>query len=234
MTPISFSSLTCPAPLIAFLQEQREKLRHYPQRARPWLYHELHNPWSPAASVYDSWQFLELCQAPFLITQLKALLGQHIILYDSQWLESPWSSKEDKLQKSEAHRFPVEPLAGVTAFVYFDDAANERTYIEYQESCQTGSAEMHAGSVIIIGSEVRYTIHSNGAKTPSIYVIRYFPASSLYSRHPASPAQALLTLRYPLLNYSRLPLWLVCGEDQADNDFVTGFETRSGFWARPQ
>ena len=61
-------------------------------------------------------------------------------------------------------------------------------------------------------------------------LVRYFPADRQYSRDPSHPAHVLLTERYPWVNYRTMPLWLVAGEDRADNDFVTGFNPKAGRW----
>jgi hypothetical protein len=76
-----------------------------------------------------------------------------------------------------------------------------------------------------------YSLHvASPSVLPNAYAARYFPASSRYVRDPATPAHRALTERYPLLNYARLPLWLVNGQDHAGNDFVTGFNARAGYW----
>ncbi len=67
---------------------------------------------------------------------------------------------------------------------------------------------------------------------PLEYVIRYFPATSSYIRDPVHPTQRILMENYPLVNYTRKPIWLVCGVDRAANDFVTGFKPLAGQWTQ--
>jgi hypothetical protein len=62
-------------------------------------------------------------------------------------------------------------------------------------------------------------------------VFQYFPASSRYIRDPAHPLHQALTERQPLINHATVPLWLVSGEDRADNDFVSGFQPKAAFWS---
>ena len=85
--------------------------------------------------------------------------------------------------------------------------------------------------MLLVDHLAPYCVQSaNQDGLPAVYAMRYFPASSRYNRDPAAPVHRALTERYPLFNYAQMPLWLVHGEDRAQNDFVTGFNVHAGFW----
>src|ERR1700680_3981736 len=72
-----------PQPPLEFLRQQAAKGGAAGGAVRPWHYWELHNPWSRAGTVYDSWGFLELCQAPALLDPGTALVGPVIGFFGS-------------------------------------------------------------------------------------------------------------------------------------------------------
>jgi hypothetical protein len=192
---------------------------------RPWHYAELHNPWARAATAYDSWGFLDICQHPPLLEAVASALGPDIILFDSQWL--PDSSREadaTPAPESDAHRFPVDPLRGLTALIVF------------AEGCapirgDSNALDVEPGDVLLVDAQTAYRVEAaQAAATPVIYAIRYFSARSRFNRQTTAPVHRNLIERYPLFNYAKMPLWLVHGEDRAGNDFVTGFDVRAGFW----
>jgi hypothetical protein len=91
---------------------------------------------------------------------------------------------------------------------------------------------LEPGAVCALEAQVPYRVRGFDASgLPGIYAVRYFPATAHYSRDPAATVHRDLTERYPLLNYARLPLWLVRGEDRANNDFVTGLHVRAAYWS---
>ena len=206
---------------------------------RPWHYAELHNPWSRAAAAYDSWGFLDICQSSSLLETIATLIGTDIILFDSQWLPYRWPSLDTESSfESHAEQFPVDPRRGLTALIVFADARPGTVRVDYQPPDQDpadshvyASLEVKCGNVLFVDCRVPYRVRveSKGG-FPAVYAIRYFPASSRYNRDPAAPVHRTLTDRHPLFNYAQMPLWLVRGQDQAGNDFVTGFNVRAGFW----
>lgn len=229
-----------PQHAVRFLQRESERLCEQIKVPRPWHYAELHNPWARAAAFYDSWGFLDLCQSPPLVDAIATLLGKDVILFDSQWLPDRWQPPEPELAlESDAHRFPVDPPRGVTAVMAFVDPATITIQIDSQpanlaqsiEAPACVSLDLRQGSVLLVDHRARYGVQSSRQDgLPTIYAVRYFPASSQYNRDPAAPVHRALTERYPLFNYAQMPLWLVHGEDRAQNDFVTGFNARAGFW----
>lgn len=232
------SASACAQPLTNFLNAQSTRLQL--STARPWHYHELHNPWGPAASVFDSWGFLDLCQAPTLINEVTELLSPDVILYDTQWLPDPWETNAGGAElDADAHRCPVEPLTGLTVLLQFAAATGGESCIRYLECSHRPDGiatererPLAQGDVLLIDARLRYRVHHSTLDKPLTFAIRYFPATSRYIRAADTAVHRALTERYPLLNYARLPLWVVHGNDRANNDFVTGFRTRAGFWTQ--
>jgi hypothetical protein len=223
-----------PEATLEFLRQQAAKVGAAGDAVRPWHYWELHNPWSRAGAVYDSWGFLELCQDPALLDPVTELIGPDIVLFDSGWLPDPsltpgaGTDTADPELSSDAPRFPVEPLRGATVLVAFARETHAGLSVDL------GSIQLPFESGVVCALEARVAYRVCGldeAELPSVYVARYFPGTARYLRDPALAVHRDLTERYPLLNYARLPLWLVRGEDRAQNDFVTGFSVRAAYWS---
>ena len=214
-----------------FLEKQLALIRSVQPKPRPWHYWELHNPWSRSALVTDSWGFLDLCESKELTAILTPLAGPDLILYDSQF--SPDLAERghsSPLWTSDGERCPVDPLAGIVVRIPL--ASEEERGISY--SSENGEATTSTGETLQIlpGHLVCHDIRLRYQKQSPYdeYVIRYFPATSRYIRELTAPIHLQLTESFPLLNYARMPLWLVCGEDRANNDFVTGFNPKAARW----
>jgi hypothetical protein len=227
-----------PGPSLRFLQVESARLHGQIGIPRPWHYAELHNPWSRAAASYNSWGFLDVCQSSSLVDTTATLIGTDIILFDSQWLPDRWQSLDaESSLESDAHRFPVDPPHGLTALIVFADIQPGTVRVEHQPPNQHSADHAYAslylkcGDVLFVDCGVPYRVRAEPEiSLPAVYAVRYFPASSRYNRDSAAPVHRALTDRYPLFNYAQMPLWLVHGQDQAGNDFVTGFNVRAGFW----
>ena len=239
-TGLQRADATFPEHLLRFLQAESARFSAQIAVPRPWHYAELHNPWSRAAAVFDSWGFLDICQSSSLIEKLATLIGPDIVHFDSQWLPDRWQLIDtESALESDAHRFPVDPPRGLTVLIGVADAPRGAVRVHYRpshlrhaaERCGNVSLDLEPGTVLFLDSRVPYCVRAARDSTvPSAYAVRYFPASSRYSRDPAAPVHRALTERHPLINYARMPLWLVHGQDRGDNDFVTGFNARAGFW----
>ena len=237
-TGLQQAAAVLPKHLLRFLQTESARFFAQIVVPRPWHYAELHNPWSRAAAAFDSWGFLDICQSSTLIEKVAALIGPDIVLFDSQWLPDRWQMFDtDATLESDAHRFPVDPPSGLTVLIGVADVPRGTVRVDYWASHlrpaqrANASLDLEPGTALFLDSRVPYCVRvARDSSVPSAYVVRYFPATSHYSRDPAAPVHRALTKRYPLLNYARMPLWLVHGEDRADNDFVTGFNARAGFW----
>lgn len=232
--------LACIERFVPFLQEQALSTYSAHKTIRPWHLCELHNPWGPAASIFDSWKFLELCESAELLEPLIALLGQNIILYDSHFsLSSNTEENADNSLIRDYARCPVEPPKGIVVRIFFLEKPDNNLSFSYipgshdNTRLQGNISNIYIKSGLIIFHDINLLYHVNSFESsvrPVEYVIRFFPATSYYLRDPSLAPHRLLTLQYPLINYAKMPLWLVHGEDKADNDFVTGFQRKAGRW----
>ena len=216
-----------------FLQEQLAVIYQSGEKMRPWLLWELHNPWSRSACSVDSWKFLDLCQSEKLLQLITPFIGENIILFDSQFSPDLYDTGKSEISwKNDRLRCPVNPLHGLVVRIPFSDPVNENVKFIYKAD-QSGEQviEVKFGHLICHNINLAYRIQGiENLTQPVEYVIRYFPATSRYLRDPATKLHRELTERYPLLNYAQMPLWLVQGEDRANNDFVTGFQPKAGRW----
>jgi hypothetical protein len=169
----------------------------------------LHNPWSNTAVQADRWAFLDLCQSPAIIEGVKDLIGPDIVLWDSQ-LYLRGADYETFIKAGREGRYwPVYPLVGAVAVVSFGDA------------CSAVHRRVSASPIERLALA--------DADQP-VYVIRYFAASSKFTRDPRYPANWIGMEEQVLLNYTSRALWLVAGEDRAGNNFVTGFSEQIPSW----
>lgn len=225
---------------VDFLRHQCSMLYGGRVPVRPWDIRELHNPWGRAAAKLDRWRFLDLCQSPALLDIVSQLIGPDVILYDSQFVSHTVAADPTAQDAETDHlMFPVEPAAGVTVRLPFRAPGSEPARFVFARASHspgdlkfdTVHLSMTVGRLIFHDPGVKYRIVHPGADcTPFEYVIRYFPATSRYIRDPSAPKQLQLMERLPLINFSKLPLWLVLGEDKAGNDFVTGFHSKPPRW----
>jgi hypothetical protein len=225
--PVQAIQHSMPGQAVRFLQDQSARLASQIRVPRPWHYAELHNPWARSAALYDSWGFLDLCQSPALLEAVAGQIGEDIILFDSQWLPQLRQPPAGEVAlESDVHRFPVDPPRGITVLIAFTDSPAATL------QQQGMSYELSPRSVTLVDAQVPYRVDSCSPDgLPPVFAARYFPATSRYLRDPAVLLHRALTERYPLFDYARMPLWLVRGEDRAQNDFVTGFNPRAGYWS---
>ncbi len=166
------------------------------------------------------------------------------ILFDSAILPNAFLTSADHSNwQEDTVFFPVDPLEGwVVRFPL--EIGNYRNLVFHFRSSQEPAKDdappeellrLTENTFVIHKASTNYRFESNDiAVTPLEFVIRYFPAASLYSRDPTHDAHSALTISYPLVNYLRKPLWLVQGSDKANNDFVTGFQPSSPHWTSAQ
>lgn len=213
-----------PAVWTAAVQDQFRRIADSGLANRPWLYWELHNPFSRAAAVVDGWQILDICQSPQLVAVLAELIGEDIVLFDSQFLPNPALREFDvPCWRNDAGFFPLEPDLGIVVRLPF---GNDDTRVFELRRNQT--LEYRSGQVLVHAADIEYRSSAVNKSGDTELVVRYFPSSVRFQRDPRHPKHQRLTERYPWINYARMPLWLVSGEDTAGNDFVTGFHTRVG------
>ena len=193
---------------------------------RPWHRWALHNPWSLASTVVDSWDILSMAQTPAILDVVSGLIGNNIVLFDACIL--PICSQFVPGWENDAWQFPVNPVAGAVVRLPMTPPAR----MSFRGPATSADIEIAANQFVVhdIQLDYRYTKIPEGAIHYE-WVFRYFPATSQYLRDPTHHLHQRLTDQQPLLNHARIPLWLVLGEDQADNDFVTGFQATGAFWS---
>ena len=210
------------------LAEQLARLQALGDRQQLWHYWDLHNPWSRAADAVDSWQVLDICQAPELLSLVCQWLGEDIILFDSQLLPNPRLAEPDAGWRSDADFFPLSSGTGLCVRLPCGAGHYSFTYRE-SSSGLASVLEPSPGELVLHRGDLSYRSHDDGHH-PFEFVIRYFPASAQYLRDPADARHLRLMESYPWINYVTKPLWLVHGEDHGDNDFATGFQPKTGRW----
>lgn len=218
---------------IPFLQAQSAAIHQSGQKIRPWFLWELHNPWSRSAFNVNSWKFLDLCQSAELMQIITPFMGENIILFDSQFSPCLYDAGQSQpLWRNDRLRCPTHPLQGLVVRIPFAVHTHENVEFIYQAG-QSGEQfiEIKTGHIICHNINLSYRIQGiENLTRPVEYVIRYFPATSRYLRDPSTKPHRDLMEHYPLMNYAQIPLWLVQGEDKANNDFVTGFQPKAGRW----
>lgn len=218
--------VSSPAEWSDTLEGQFRRIADSDLADRPWLYWELHNPFSRAAAVVDSWQILDFCQSPQLVARLAGLIGEDIVLFDSQFVPNPALREFDvPCWRNDAGFFPLDPATGIVARLPF---GNDRVRTVDIRRDEPVSIEYRAGEMLLHAADVEYRSSAGNNSGDTELVVRYFPSTLRFQRDPGHPKHRLLTERYPWINYTKMPLWLVRGEDRAGNDFVTGFHTRIG------
>lgn len=170
----------------------------------------IHNPWGLAAGLTDPWCFLDLCESATVVDTVESVIGSDIVLWDSELYLRTSDYRAFAAQGREGRYWPALPLAG---------------------------------AVVLIPLGARPAIYAADIRQPvplptdlstdddPLYVIRYMPATSMFSRDPKTPANRIAMQEQLLINYTTRPLWLVRGEDRAGNDFVTGFASDPPRWA---
>lgn len=212
------------------------------QQAKPtWHYHQLagiHNPWGKSARLFNSWGLLDICQSDTLKELLIPLLGADIILWESTFYGYAAFAPPGIWTRHTAFS-PIEPMAGVSVRIALDPDGLQLDYVPGshcdkpgENRAQPQTISIEAGTMLCHDIRLAHRYTQPLTALPGVeYVIHYMPASSLLVRDPSHPAQRLFAEYLPLLNYTKSPIWQVCGEDRNHNDFVTGFSPPVGQWA---
>jgi hypothetical protein len=171
----------------------------------------IHNPWGHCIGLTDPWVFLELCESDLVVEAGRAILGEDIILWDSELFCRAAGYAAFLEQGREGRYWPVEPLAGALVLLPVSREPMEATAVRLAE----------------IGPS---SLDPFDADEP-LHVIRLMPATSHFVRDPAYPPNRRCMEEQVLINYSNRPLWLISGSDRAGNDLVTGFAPTVPLWA---
>jgi hypothetical protein len=174
----------------------------------------IHNPWGFAAGLTDPWPFLDLCESDLVRSAGRGLLGDDIILWDSELFTQACQYAAFLQQGKEGRYWPVAPLAGAIVLV------------------RIRADETKAFAVAL--DEVTPRSLADFDPLEPVYVIRLMPARSRFDRDPRCPANWACMIEQVLVNYSNRPLWLISGADRAGNDLVSGFAPPVPIWVATQ
>lgn len=219
--------------VLAFLKTQLSELSHSVQQ-NPWIGWALHNPWSLASTRIDSWGILDACLTPKLLDAVAEMLGPDIVLFDTCLQPVLPVPNEQRDWRNDLPMFPVDPASGAVVRLRLGPSREPGPGREIGFSFREGNENpvgALAEQVVVHDASLDYR-YRGGADSNEGYefVARYFPATSRFIRDAESSAQRELMERFPLLNYANAPVWLAAGTDRSDNDFVTGFQPKSGYW----
>lgn len=171
----------------------------------------LHNPWGFSAGLADPWSFLAFCEHPATVREAGALIGDDVVLWDSQLYRRAEDYAVFVSDGREGRYWPADPCRGAVVVL-----APETGVVRALAVPGLASADL-AGFA---------------PETP-LYVVRYMSARSLFRRDEAYGPNRLAAEEQILVNYTTRPLWIVSGEDRAGNNFVTGFMPALPRWAGP-
>ena len=163
----------------------------------------IHNPFGHHACAAQAWAFLDIAESPHLLDRVEDVIGPDIILWDAELYPDQAS-----LMPDEGQCWPVEPLAGTIAVVGLERGDFRLIDVTRLADARSGAANRRGAAL----------------------AVRYMPASSHFNRDQAFPANRRATEVRPLVNYTKRPLWLLRGQDRANNDFVTGFMVPAARW----
>lgn len=199
--------------------------------------HALHNPWAWSAREPDCWDCLAVCESAAVLEPLRRVLGENIVLFESRVgasLASPGSSSE---LYREGDVWPVQPLAGATALLVF-----EQQWFHYIPGSHRKPGEgdttpqrlkLQPGDLLFYHPALLQsseTVPAQGSALVSDYRMQYFPSDALFIRDAVHPAHRIIAERWPLLNYRHYPLWLASGADLAGNNYAVGYGIQPGSW----
>lgn len=196
--------------LLASAAQQAERLAARHDEIRPERLSGIHNPWGPGAGLVDPWTFLGLCEAEPILDRVAAVLGNDLVLWDSELVLRASRYKDFVANKREGRYWPVDPLAGAVAL------------------CPMGGDD-EAKAVAVPGISPADLADCDPEEP--LYVIRYMAGTSRFRRDPGFSPNRVALEEQVLLNFLARPLWLVRGDDRAGNDFVTGFAPATPRWA---
>ncbi|MDJ0749446.1 MAG: hypothetical protein QNJ11_08165 [Woeseiaceae bacterium] len=122
-----------------FLRRQYATILASGAANRPWLFWELHNPWSRVAAMIDSWQVLDICQSGTIVDAVTKVIGDDVVLFDSQALPNPGlDAFDDVAWQHDDTFFPIDEPTGVVVRIPFG--------IEYGRD--EGAAPVHQELVV--------------------------------------------------------------------------------------
>jgi hypothetical protein len=224
-------STEIPIALLSSVQDEHRKIAESGKMLR---YHQLsgvHNPWGRAATIFDSWKLLDVCQSPCLLELVSEMIGDDIFLWDSRFFSlADFVPKDAWICESDFS--PFEYLQGVTVRIPVSplDLIIE---VNPTPSCSNTEEFLQLKPEIAVCHDVHLPYrYANTDTSPhhSEYVIQYASGHSRFVRDQSSVALRSLADRLPLINYGEAPIWLLQGVDHMNNDFAAGFTPTVAQW----
>ncbi|MFK7763363.1 MAG: phytanoyl-CoA dioxygenase family protein [Roseobacter sp.] len=202
--------------------------------------------------IKGSEAWLEFATQPELMEIARQLIGPDIILWGTTLFGKPPHNGKETPWHQDGEYYPIRPLETLTIWIPLDDVTPENGPMKFipgsHESHQlfkhawedgsdktinlvTESDQFDEGSaapLIIRAGQVSfhdvYMIHGSAANTTdqrrAAFIVRLMPATSLYDH----ALGAEIGKAHPAQGYGTRPLYLVCGEDRAGNNFQIGHD----------
>jgi hypothetical protein len=171
----------------------------------------IHNPWGAAAALTDPWRFLEVCESPEMVDRARRVLGDDIILWDSELYLRARDYASFAPLDAEGRYWPVDPLVGAVAVLDISEGAEILACVEH--------------------AEIVRAVEALAMVDAPLLVVRLMSATSHFVRDPGFPANRICMKEQALINYTNRPLWLISGKNTGDSDLVTGFAPPVPAWA---
>jgi len=192
---------------------------------------------------------LDFTRHPDILDIVEQVIGPDIIMWGSQVFSKPAGDGMAIPWHQDGQYWPMRPLATVTVWVAVDPATvengclrvipgtHEDGLMPHEVTNETGLAlnqgvskgvfdesravdiELEAGQISLHHAMLVHGSNANrSAKRRCGYAIRYMPATSHFQRDPEPTRIA----NNQVLDYAQRPLWLLRGQDRANNDFTIG------------
>jgi len=224
-------SIEIPTALWSSVQDQHRKIAKLKKMSGYYQLSGVHNPWGRAASIFDSWKLLDVCQSPTLLELVSEMMGDDIILWDSRFF-----SLADHVPKAtwirESDFSPFDTLQGVTVRIpvsAFDLMINMNSNTSDSNAAEI--LKLNPGSAIFHDVYAPYRYSDTGGNSHRCeYVIQYASGRSRFVRDQSSAVQRSLAASLPLINFGEAPIWLLQGVDHMNNDFAAGFTPTVAQW----
>ena len=200
--------------------------------------------------VAGSRKWLEFATHPGLVAIARQLIGDDIILWGTTIFGKPAHSGKETPWHQDGEYYPIKPLEVLTIWIPLDDVTPENgpmrfipgshkahrlyshSWIEGEDKtinlvCDSKHFDAETAEPLIIrAGQVSfhdvYMIHGSHAnhtdRRRAAFIIRLMPASSFYDH----ALGAEIGKKHPAQGYGTRPLFLISGEDRADNNFSIG------------
>ena len=237
-----------PADLLARMTRAIEHLIAVNVDIRPEQLVGAHVPKSQDTGVRGEADLLDCTRHPDILDMVEQLIGPDLVMWGSQvfskaagdGLAIPWHQ--------DGQYWPMRPLKNVTVWIAIDPARVEngcmrvipgthrgglmehaftdrpglalnQGLVDAVDEAAARDVELEPGQVSLHDAMV---VHGSNANRSGMrrcgYAIRYVPATSHFDR--SIPPTRIAANQ--VIDFSKRPIWLVRGEDRANNDFSVG------------